>query len=153
MAKRARTLRALLLSLCLLAPVAAQAPANPPTKAYTIKLPANWVSPSPDRWTAPDGRIALVIVEVPSVRADLDGWMAEARKRYPGTLSGESQRIQLDGERGWLIVGQHQGRVQRTYFALHRGTGVILSCSCTPAQSFAAAGAMHEILQGFRWRR
>lgn len=130
----------------------AQTPANVPRKSFSIKLPEHWVCAAPDQWTSQDGRISLVMTEVPNVRCDLASWLARSQRTFPGNLNGEPQKITLDGEPGYLLLGQHHGRVQRACFSLHQGTGVILVFSCRPTQSFAAASTMTQILQGFRWR-
>lgn len=140
----------LFLMLVLVAPSWAKRPQAVPAHRFAIRLPSDWVSPGPDQWCTPDGHISLVWSEL-EVKIPPSDWAAQSQKRFPGPLLNKDLKLQLGGQPAWHFVGQHEGRIQRVYLGFQQGHGVILVCSCTPAQNFATIGIVSEILNSFRW--
>ena len=140
----------LLLVLLLASPAWAKRPQSVPPHSFAIKIPPEWVSPSPDQWCTPDGNISLLWKEL-EVQREPAQWAAEAQTKFPGTLTNKDLKLQLGGEPAWLFVGQHLGRIQRVYMTCRGTRGVILICTCTPSQNFATIGIVQEILDSFRW--
>jgi len=142
---------ALLFFLLLLAcPAWAKRPEHVPPHSFAIKIPPEWVSPSPDQWCTPDGNISLLWKEL-EVHNSPAEWAAASQKNFPGALTNQDLKLQLGGQPAWLFVGQHLGRVHRVYLTCRQTRGVILICTCTPSQNFATIGIVQEILNSFRW--
>ncbi|MBS2037883.1 hypothetical protein JST97_23055 [bacterium] len=143
-------MRRVLLLLLLAAPGWAKRPQTVPAHHFAIRIPSDWVSPAPDQWCTADGHISLVWNEV-TVKRPPKEWAAQSQKRFPGPLLNKDLQLQLGDQPAWHFVGEHGGRIQRVYLSCQQDHGVILVCSCTPAQNFATIGIVSEILKSFRW--
>lgn len=122
-----------------------------PSREFAVAFPADWVSPAPDQWTSPDGRLAVLLSQKPVPSGALQQWAAESRKRFPGQLFGESLPIRIAGQPGWQFAGEYHGRIHRVYLTARGNTGVMIVCSSKQSQSFAAVGIVHDLLNTFRW--
>ena len=131
-------------------PAWAKRPQSVPPHSFAIKIPPEWVSPSPGEWCTPDGNISLLWKEmdVPGSPAE---WAAASQKKFPGTLTNKDLKLQLGGQPAWLFAGQHLRRMHRVYLTCRDTHGVIIVCTCTPSQNFATIGIVQEILDSFRW--
>jgi hypothetical protein len=142
--------RLLLLWLSLSATLWAKQPATHPAPGFAIQLPANWSSPAPDQWCSPEGNLSLVWREV-TMQGEVGAWARSLQGRFPGTLMGPLQSITVAGQPACSFMGEHLGKIQRVYLISRAPRGVVLVCSCSPTQSFAAVGVIQEMLTSFRW--
>ena len=143
-------MRLLLIWLLLVAWGFAKKPETYPSPTFAVKVPLDWTSPAPDQWCSPEGNISLVWTQV-AVAGDLEAWTQSMQQRFPGTVMGQSQKLTVAGGPARSFMGEHQGKIQRVYLMSQGTRGVILICSCSPTQSFAAVGVIQEILGSFRW--
>lgn len=139
-----------LLWLWLSLAAAAKEPLAHPDPSFAIRLPAEWSSPAPEQWCSPDGTISVVWSQL-TVSQPLDTWAQQSFEKFPGSVMSQMQSSTVDGQPLRWFMGEHLGRLQRVYLTCRGNQGVLLVCSCTNSQSFAAVAEMQKILASFRW--
>jgi hypothetical protein len=128
----------------------AKRPPIVPAHHFCFSVPAHFASPAPQQWVSPDGGISVTWSEL--ARTDsLDDWLAQCRKKFPGKLLQEPTPLTMGGQPAWLLVGEHQGRLQRLYITLRQGHGALVVWSFVPTQSFAASTMLADTVSTFRW--
>ena len=144
-------MRTLLFWVLLMTWAGAKAPLVHPTAPFAFQVPKDWTSPAADQWCSPDGTISLVWSQVRLANPP-EQWLIDAQHRFPGNLMGQLQKLTVDDAQAGFFMGEYQGRIQRVYLISRGDQGVLMVCSCSPSQSFAAVAVIQELFKSFHWR-